>query len=85
VFNILTAKILAASKKVMELAIINDQLDRRIPYINQNATPIVNNEYMESEIPSVFFVLSVMIAWGKKEPVVSIAAKNPRYSMLCIN
>jgi hypothetical protein len=48
------------------------------PYISQKSTPAVNMLYIINEIPSVFFSLMVLIACGRKESVVRMAAKYPK-------
>ena len=48
-----------------------------IPKANHKTVPIVNNEYIDNEIPLVSFVLMVFIACGKKESVVQNAANKP--------
>ena len=47
------------------------------PYRNQSSVPKAKREYIESEMPVVFFVWIVFIACGKKEIVVQNAAPNP--------
>ena len=63
------------------MAIVTGKLPIINPYISQKSVPAVNNAYMYNEIPDVFFVRIVLIAWGKKDIVVPIAAKYPMMAL----
>jgi hypothetical protein len=45
-----------------------------MPNNNQSNVPTVNKVYITSDMPLVFFVLIILIACGKKEIVVQMAA-----------
>ena len=78
-FRIINAKI-----SVIPFARAIDVCFVEIPYINHKRTPIVNIRYMLSEIPEVFLVFITLIACGKKESVVKIAAIKPKLVIIMI-
>jgi hypothetical protein len=48
------------------------------PNINQSKVPKVKSPYIGRDIPEVFLVLIVSIAWGRNEIVVQNAAIKPK-------
>ena len=48
-----------------------------IPYISHNKVPEAKKVYINNDMPVVFFVLIVLTACGKNDPVVQKAAINP--------
>jgi len=69
-----------AKTRVMALAIATGRLPLRMPYMSQQRVPAVNKPYIASDIPDVFLVWMVLMAWGKKEMVVPQAARYPMIS-----
>lgn len=61
----------------MALATIIGILLLNIPNKSHNKVPVEKSRYIKKEILCVSFVRMVLIAWGKKDPVVSAAAANP--------
>lgn len=55
------------------------------PNKSQSRVPKVKSEYINKDIPEVSFVCMVLMAWGKKEMVVHIAAPDPNSMVKFIN
>jgi hypothetical protein len=66
-----------AKISVMVLAMVTGRLGLIMPYISHKRVPAVKSAYMDNDMPDVFFVRMVSIAWGKKETVVPKAANKP--------
>ena len=47
------------------------------PKLNHKNVPIVNNKYIDNEMPLVFFVCMVFMACGRKERVVQNTTNKP--------
>jgi hypothetical protein len=75
-------RMITANISVTALATITGILLLNIPNNNQANVPGAKSEYMNKEMPAVFFVRMVFNACGKKEAVVKNAATNPRSVML---
>ena len=75
---------MAAKIVVTALATVTGILWVYMPNSNQSVVPIVKSEYIYSEMPEVFFVRIVLMAWGKKEIVVQAAAAKPKIVMVSI-
>ena len=75
---------IVASTKVTALANATGKLGSIIPYISHNKVPVVNTAYIDKEIPEVFLVRMVLMAWGKNEIVVLNAASKPIISIKVI-
>lgn len=69
---------MVANTSVIPFAIIMGISLLPIPYNNQSKVPEANNAYIPSEMPEVFLVWMVLMAWGIKEMVVQVAAIKPR-------
>ena len=83
-YLILYASIINANTKVTAFAIRTGILLLNNPNKNHNKVPNVKSEYINNEIPEVSFVRIVLIACGKKDVVVNMAAANPTNVILCI-
>jgi hypothetical protein len=68
---------IAAKANVMALATVTGVLPLNIPNNSQSTVPVVNNRYIDKEMPVVSFVRMVFTAWGKKDEVVQNAAAKP--------
>ncbi len=66
-----------AKISVMALATSTGILWVNMPNNNHSKVPIVNSQYMDKEMPEVFLVRMVFIAWGINEAVVQMAAAKP--------
>ena len=67
-----------ANSKVTALAIITGILWLKSPKRNQSKVPPAKREYIDSDIPLVSLVRMVLIACGRKDEVVDIAAAKPK-------
>lgn len=77
-YIILRTRIVAVKGKVIPLAKIMGKSLRKIPYTSHKKIPIVSmEEYITKDKLLVFFVFIVLIAWGRNETVVHIAAAKP--------
>ncbi len=56
----------------------------RIPYTSHNATPSEKIRYIHSEMLLVSLVVMTLIAWGRNEIVVAIAAQLPIIAVISI-
>jgi hypothetical protein len=54
------------------------------PYASQHMIPRLSIRYMMRDISSVLRVRRVSTAWGRKENVVSIAARKPMFSIMMV-
>ena len=70
-----------AKSSVTALAIITGILLLKSPKRNQSKVPNAKREYINNEMPLVSFVRMVLIAWGKKDAVVNMAAAKPKMVM----
>lgn len=68
----------------MALATIIGMFLLNMPNKSQRKVPVENSKYIKNEILRVSFVRIVLIACGKKEPVVNAAAANPRIVIIDI-
>lgn len=68
---------MTANTRVTALATITGILLLNSPNKNQANVPDAKSEYINKEIPAVFFVRMVFKACGKNEPVVKKAATKP--------
>jgi hypothetical protein len=66
-----------AKTNVTALAMIIGILPLNRPNKNHNKVPNAKSEYINNEIPSVFFVRMVLMACGRNEAVVNAAAAKP--------
>jgi len=76
-YLILRKRIEQTSIKPIEFATIIGSACKKIPYSSHKNDPIAITEYINKEISAVFFVLIILIAWGKNAEVVNTAAINP--------
>ena len=76
------ASIDEARPSVITLAAMIGQFPSMIPYVSQTAMPVVNKEYISSEIDLVWRVRKVRMACGTKETVVRKAARYPVSSVI---
>jgi len=67
-----------AKSSVTALAIITGILLLKSPNRNQSRVPNAKREYINREMPLVSFVRMVLIACGKKDAVVNMAAAKPK-------
>ena len=67
-----------AKSSVTALAIITGILLLKSPNRNQSNVPNAKREYINREMPLVSFVRMVLIACGKKDAVVNMAAAKPK-------
>ena len=70
-----------AKIKVIALAEIIGILFEKMPNNNHNNVPNAKSEYMNNDMPDVFFVCIVFMACGKKDMVVQVAATKPSIVM----
>ena len=68
---------ITANTSVTAFAIITGILPLNKPKRNHNKVPDAKSEYMNKEMPLVSFVRMVLIACGRKDAVVKIAAAKP--------
>ena len=68
---------ITANTSVTALATITGILLLNRPNKNQASVPVAKSEYINNEIPAVFFVRMVFKACGRKEAVVKKAATKP--------
>jgi hypothetical protein len=76
-YLIFIIRIVEANINVTILAAITGTSLIVIPYTSQRNTPIVKIEYIDSDKSFVCLVLITLIACGRKEKVVHVAAANP--------
>lgn len=69
---------ITANTSVTALAIITGILLLNSPNKNQASVPDAKSEYINKDIPAVFFVRIVFKACGRKETVVKKAATKPK-------
>ena len=75
---------ITANTSVTAFAIITGILLLNKPKRNHNKVPDAKSEYMNKDMPLVSFVRMVLIACGKKDAVVKIAAAKPMIVVIFI-
>ena len=75
---------ITANTNVTALATITGILLLNSPNKNHANVPRAKSEYINKDMPAVFFVRMVLSACGKKDAVVKNAATNPRSVILFI-
>ena len=73
---------ITANNSVIALATITGILLLNNPNKNHASVPNAKSEYINKEMPAVFFVRIVFKACGRKDAVVRKAATNPRMVIL---
>jgi hypothetical protein len=76
-YLILRIKIVAVNKKVIEFAMRRGRSPIRIPYTDHKNTPAANNKYIPKDKSLVCLVFMILMACGKNEIVVHVAANTP--------
>ena len=67
-----------AKTSVTALATITGMLLLNSPNKNHSKVPVAKSEYINNDMPVVFFVCIVFIACGRKDAVVKTAAAKPK-------
>ena len=68
---------MTANTNITSFAIVTGILLLNRPNRNHNNVPDVKSEYINKDMPPVFFVRIVLMACGRKDAVVSTAAAKP--------